>query len=184
VDDAVGASSRVIVDAESLVRLPFLYALGAIGVDRSAPAAARQGMRAATAWLEGPERAVWVFPQGRERPANLRPLGLQRGVELLARGATVVPVSLTYGFRDRPEPCAVVVIGAPLAGGAQLTARLERALVDGLDSADRWLDAGAGDLGPLVPAPGKRAEDGLATRVLGWIAQRVWRQRRMERAHV
>ncbi|MFN7142571.1 MAG: lysophospholipid acyltransferase family protein [Myxococcota bacterium] len=192
VDEALGAEGHVLLEAPTLARLPWLSRLGALPLDRADPMRARADLRAAAAVLDGPGRAVWIFPQGRQRPPWLRPLGIAPGVGVLARmsRAPVVPVALTYAFRDDAAPAALVHLGAPVPAD-----HLEDALSDGLAAIDRFLDPtrphamsgsdagpappdhGGGVAGgftpppqeafaPLVAPPSGRADRGLGARLL------------------
>ena len=165
VDEALGTEGAVLMDAAQLARLPFFASLGAVGLDRRVPATLRRGLRDAAARLDRPSRALWVFPQGRQRPPHLRPLGLQRGYRLLARlsGAAIVPVAITYAFREAAQPSALVSFEAPVAD-----ADLDAGLIAGLDRIDRFVDEGVGEFASLVPSRNARPDHGLATRMLAW----------------
>ena len=60
---------HAMMDAANLRRLPFFAMVGAFGVDLADPADGASAMRYAARLLSAPGRMVWVFPQGRERPA-------------------------------------------------------------------------------------------------------------------
>lgn len=164
-DEALGADGYALMDDAQLRRFPFFGAIGAIGIDRSSPAAMRRGLRAAQEILSE-RRALWLFPQGRHRPTHLRPLGLGRGHELLARGVTVLPVALTYAFREAPQPSAVLSFEAP---GADV----EAGLVAGLERIDRWVDTGEGAFEQLIAPRGARIDRSPATRLLGALTGRA-----------
>ena len=159
------------MDEVNLARLPFFRPLGAIGIGRD-PARVLHAFREAETLLERPGRALWVFPQGRQRPSHLRPLYLQRGYETLARrtGAALIPVSLTYAFREAPQPSALLSFGSPVS-----PPDLEPALIAGLDRIDRFVEgtasASAAPFVPVVPARGSRADLGLGSRLLAWLAR-------------
>jgi len=174
-DTALGTTSHCLMDAENLARLPFFGWIGAIPIDRSGGSKARAGLRRAAELTAAPHAALWIFPQGRQRPAHLRPLGLQPGVELLARlcKAPVVPVSLSYQFREGERPAALLRFGAPLSGGG--LAELEGALIAGLDEIDSFVDQGpaaAPAFSALVSGPAAPSQDGLGARILRWIGGR------------
>jgi 1-acyl-sn-glycerol-3-phosphate acyltransferase len=145
VDEALGAEGAFVLQASSLVRYPYFRWLGAIPLP-SSPLAMRSAFRAAKAQLTGPGKTVWFFPQGRERPSWVRPLGLHRGHEVLARSAPLLPVSIAYAWRDGPLPAACIHVG-----DAVDPARLEPAIVDGLARIERFFDDRVGDFVPLVP---------------------------------
>lgn len=173
-DEALGAEGYALMDAANLARLPFFGWVGAIPLDRSSPVASRSGLKGAVSLLSGPGRSVWIFPQGRQRPSWLRPLDLKPGARLLARlsRAAVVPVSLTYAFREAPQPAAVVCFGAPLQPRRQdLMAALEAALVDGLARNDRFIEGATEGYTTLVRSRARRSEDGVGARILARIGQ-------------
>lgn len=172
-DEALGTEGYALMDAGSLAGLPFFARLGALPLDRSAPARLRAGLRAAAALLDRPGRAVWMFPQGRLRPAHLRPLGIHPGVSLLARlapGAAVVPVALQYAFGEHPAPAALARFGEAIPNGLAATrrglARLESALEEGLDEIDASLAGDAPPLPVLVPSRLRRPDRAPGARLL------------------
>ncbi|MFT4976265.1 MAG: 1-acyl-sn-glycerol-3-phosphate acyltransferase [Myxococcota bacterium] len=168
-DAALGAEGYALMDAANLRRLPFFGWVGAIPLDRSSPSSSRLDLKAAAALLSAPNRSLWIFPQGRQRSSWLRPLDLKPGIRLLGRLADVpiVPVSLTYAFREAPQPCAVFRFGAPLAPRRQdLMSALEASIVAGLDENDRFIEGDTSDYSPLISPKGAPSEDGLGARIL------------------
>jgi 1-acyl-sn-glycerol-3-phosphate acyltransferase len=103
------------MEEENLRRLRFFGWLGAFGLERSSRAATLSAMRYALARLAEPGARVWVFPQGRLAPADVRPLGVEAGAAWLAARARVpvVPVALRYEFLDAQFPQAFVSFGPP-----------------------------------------------------------------------
>ncbi len=172
-DEALGADGRALMDAANLDALPFFRWVGALPVDRSGPGRARRGLRDAAAFLAGPGQALWVFPQGRQRPAHLRPLGLERGIDLIARwsGAAVVPVGLNYGFRDLDRVAAAVCFEAPRPVGTGDLVDLDGDLVRALGRIDQFLDGGGMSFDPLIASTRARADQDLPTRMLAALAR-------------
>jgi 1-acyl-sn-glycerol-3-phosphate acyltransferase len=170
-DAALGCEGYALMDAANLEKLPFFARLGAFPIDRSSPRAAIAGLRSAVRLLDAPGRAVWIFPQGRQRPAHLRPLDLQPGLTVLAghSGALVVPVCIQYAFREDHRPAAVMDLRPPLPplARAALLPALEAALVDGLAEIDAFIERGAGGFEPLVGGAGERLDRGVGARLLG-----------------
>jgi 1-acyl-sn-glycerol-3-phosphate acyltransferase len=161
VDQALGTEGYALMDAESVRRLPFFARLGALPLELGG-VRARAGLRAAASRLDRAGRAVWIFPQGRHRPAHVRPLGFQGGVRLLARlapEAAVVPAAFQYAWGERSAPAAYVHLGEPLAGGAALRVdALEAAVADGLAAIDAALAGDAPPFPALVPPRARRGE--------------------------
>lgn len=157
-DAALGGTGWAVVDSRSLRSLPFFGWVGALPLDRSSPQRSRECLQACADLLDRPGRGVWVFPQGRQRPAHLRPLDLKSGLGVMHARSPVdlVAVSINYVFLERSRPAAVVRFSAPIAGarlagaspvgggpdggdgetGAALLAAVETALLDGLDAID------------------------------------------------
>lgn len=172
-DEALGTKGYALMDAANLRGLPFFARLGALPLERGA-AMARSGLRAAAARLDRPGRAVWIFPQGRHRPAHLRPLGFEPGVRLLARyvpDALVIPIGWTYAWNEAPVPAAWAALGAPLPA-AEIAApdgteRVEAAVAAELARIDAALDGADGDFRILVRSRRRGPHSGLAARLLG-----------------
>jgi len=133
----------------------------------------RASFRRAGAFLDRPGRMLWYFPQGRQRPEAVRPLGFQAGIAAFARGlgATVVPATLAYPFREVDVPAAALTFAAPRPAGE--AAALEVDVLDGLGAIARWADGAplALDplLDPLVPSRRRSAQSGAGARLLARI---------------
>lgn len=142
-DEALGGTGWAMMDATNLRALPFMGWLGALPLDRSSHDRSRQCLEASADLLDRPGRALWIFPQGRQRPAHLRPLDLKPGIAVLhdRNPVDVVAVSLNYVFLERDRPAAVVHLSAPIYGpdvaGPSLLPAVHDELVDGLAAIDR-----------------------------------------------
>ncbi len=184
-DEALGGVGWAVMDAANLSALPFLGWVGALPLDRSSHDRSRQCLKASAALLDRPGRSLWMFPQGRQRPAHLRPLDLKPGLQTIHAEAPVdiVAVSLNYVFLETQRPAAVVHFAAPIPGAAVSAADLlptvERALLDGLAAIDAAaVEATDGrrarthpadplpGFSPLVRPAGRAAQDGLGARML------------------
>jgi len=119
-DAALGGTGWAVVDSRSLRSLPFFGWVGALPLDRSSPQRSRECLQACADLLDRPGRGVWVFPQGRQRPAHLRPLDLKSGLGVMHARSPVdlVAVSINYVFLERSRPAAVVRFSAPIAGAS------------------------------------------------------------------
>jgi 1-acyl-sn-glycerol-3-phosphate acyltransferase len=177
-DGLLDADARAVMDAANLRKLPYFGLIGAVPLDRSEPTRAWRDLSAIARLLDRPNRLVFLYPQGRHRPTGLRPLGLKAGVRVLAAtsGATVIPASVQYGFRETERVTATLDIGAPLPAPTgpddpAWLAHLEAALVAGLEAGDRFLDRGEGDFLPLVPPRRTTQQDGVAARLLGSLVR-------------
>jgi len=171
IEDLLESDAYALMDRDNYERLPFFAWIGAIPVDR---AHARPALRAAVDLLDRPGRVVFVFPQGRQRPAHLRPLDLQGGIATIARlsGAIVQPVALTYAFHESPKPTVYLDFTEPLTAGDDARGfldELERSLIEGLDRIDRGVEGEAGYEALVPRSPALRP--GLGMRLLGWAAR-------------
>lgn len=154
-EHVLGTDGYALMDAKNLRRLPFFTRVGAFGVDLEDPSDGARSIRYAVRLLDGPGKAVWVFPEGRER-SPFEPLELQPGAAQIARvakKARVVPVGLRYvfGAAERPELWVSIGPAAPGARDAE-EGRLEqtRAIVAELRHVDR-----------AIARRGDPAEDGF-----------------------
>jgi len=187
-DEALGGLGWAVMDSGNLHKVPFLGWVGALPLDRSSPERSRQCLENSAALLDRPGRALWIFPQGRQRPAHLRPLDLKHGLETLhsSNPVDVVAVSVNYVFLEKNRPAAVVRFSAPMPaattggiGGPALLPAVESALLDGLAAIDVAATAATDGrrarthprdplpgFDPLVRPAGSAAQDGIGTRLL------------------
>jgi 1-acyl-sn-glycerol-3-phosphate acyltransferase len=178
IDAALGTEGYCLMDAANLRRLPFFAWAGAVPLRRESVKAAHEDLRAAADLLDRAGRMLWMFPQGRQRRAHLRPLGLGSGVRMLARlsGARVLPMSLDYAYREGPAPSILVSFSEPVdATSRQMLAALEARLCEGLERIDRFVDRGDGDFETIVSgrAQQTRAEGPIGARVLSAFGRRA-----------
>lgn len=183
-DEALGGVGWAVMDAENLRALPFLGWIGALPLDRSSHDRSVECLAAAADLLDRPGRALWIFPQGRQRPAYLRPLDLKPGITTLhaCKPVDIVAVSLNYVFLERDRPAAVVRFSAPIPGAvdaSDLLPTVEGALLDGLADIDAAAlaatDGRRARTHPADPLPGFTAlvaptgvglQDGMGARML------------------
>jgi 1-acyl-sn-glycerol-3-phosphate acyltransferase len=180
-DEALGTDGFALMDDANLARLPFFRLIGALPLDVDGGADTRRQLDDAVRALDRPRRALWIFPQGRQRAAHVRPLGFKPGLRLIAsrarkHGAVVVPVAIAYPWRNAPTPSIVVRLGAPIDPSTtardDLTALVEARVAALLDDGDGVIDAGGVPGATLVPSSTSNAEQGLGARVLAWFVGR------------
>jgi 1-acyl-sn-glycerol-3-phosphate acyltransferase len=161
-DEALAADSYALMDDENLARLPFFRAIGALPLSVEGGAAARRQLDDAVRTLDRPRRALWIFPQGRQRAAHVRPLGFKAGLRLIAgraqkHGAVVVPVAFSFPWRNAPGPSIVVRFGAPVDPATtvrdELTAVVETRVAALLDGIDVVVDGGVDGVAAAVAQP-------------------------------
>lgn len=107
------------MDGHNLQRVAFFRWVGAFGVRPDAAWDVGAGVKYALGKLQQPLQMVGLFPQGRERPASLRPLQFYGGSALIMRRAgtaRMLPVALRYEFCAHPKPELHVAFGEPFAG--------------------------------------------------------------------
>ncbi len=170
-DQALGTEGFCLMDTDNLERLPFFAWLGAIPLDRSHPRKSLHDLQASLGLLDRPGRTLWIFPQGEQRPFHLRPLGLHKGVRYLAEKsrAPVLPLSISYLYRQAPRPRIVLDLGEPLdlfGGRSAFMQELESRLVQGLQANDRYLLKGDTDYESLVAGSGDSSDTPTGARVL------------------
>lgn len=165
----LGAQALALMDAENLRRLPFFARVGGFGVDLDNPSDGAAAVRYAARWLTGPGRAVWVFPQGGERPITARPLGFAGGAAAIARvaRAPTLPIALRYEQGDRRKPEILVSIGPALPSPMDVEA-LRRASEDAVVAQLRGIDRALceRDLAGFEAVLEAPAGEDLATRLL------------------
>jgi 1-acyl-sn-glycerol-3-phosphate acyltransferase len=177
IDAVLSTEGYCLMDAANLRKLPFFGWAGAVPLRRDSARAAHADIRAAARLLDRAGRMLWMFPQGRQRRAHLRPLQLQSGVRMLARqsGARVLPMALDYAFREAPAPSILASFCEPLdASSTRLLPQLEARLCEGLARIDRFVDRGEGDFAMVVAARAQQARgDGpIGARVLSLLGRR------------
>lgn len=193
-DEALGGLGWALMDSRNLRGLPFFGWLGALPLDRSSPERSSQCLRNSVELLDGPGRGLWIFPQGRQRPAHLRPLDLKRGLQTMHEHnpADIVAVSLNYVFLERDRPAAIVRFAPPsrTARGTSVLPTVDSALLDGLAAIDAAAiaatDGRRARTDPRDPLPGFAAlvrpagwatEDGLGSRALRVLGRKKTRGR-------
>lgn len=177
-DEGLPGIGHVLMDAVSLARLPFFGSVGAIPVDRRDHARALADLDEAAAMLNAPEQRMWIFPQGRHRPPHLRPLALRPGVLRLvaASQAALVPVALTYAFRESPRPTCFVSFGEPLEASLVASEGLgviEAAIARELSTIDVAHEAHeASGFRTLIESRVPKPDDSIATQWLSRLVRR------------
>jgi chlorobactene lauroyltransferase len=142
---AEGGRFHVMMEERHLERYPYFSRIGAFGVDREHPRAARETLSHARILLGKPRATVWIFPQGILRPNDVRPLAFYPGASRLALEARetygavrLLPVAMRYEFLQEDRPEALLRIAPPTLLTSPLPARelnmaMERTLTELLD---------------------------------------------------
>lgn len=172
---------HAMMDARNMRKLPFLGKIGAFGVEIGDRDDGERALAFGASLLDRPRRMVLVFPQGRERPITVRPLGFHRGSAEIARrcpDAAVIPFALRYEFGNVDRPYLYVNFGAPIAwqdDAEALRIAQENAVTALLDEIDRALDTGKRDA--FVPLFTQHSALGaIATDMLAWFSRDVVRK--------
>lgn len=134
-----------LMDAANLRKMSFLGLLGGYGVDLDDAEDRSLGVSYSVELLESAGTAIWVFPQGRERPVTERPLGFKPGAAVIAQRApqaVVLPVGLRYEFGHTEKPVMYVSIGPAVEAAEEVEQGLaaqEAAVCRELDRIDLYL---------------------------------------------
>lgn len=142
-----------LMEGAQLVRYPFFRRIGCFGAvagpvaPPTAPLGAEDArglaLYSARTLRGGPDRTLWIFPQGALLPARV-PLVFRSGVARFSRAvpeAPLVPVAVRYELRAAQRPEIFVRVGAAVAPHpgevpARLTRRLEHRLREELEQLD------------------------------------------------
>lgn len=141
----IGSDTYALMDARNLRRFRFFRRLGGFGAELDRPGDVARALRYAEGLLDQPGNAVWIFPQGVERPATVRPLGFHGGSAVLssrARKARVVPLAIRLEFGRDEQPDVFLSFGAPVARQEHRRAEVaaqEQAVSAELDRIERVL---------------------------------------------
>ena len=96
---------------------PILRKVGGFSVHQFDPFQAAQSMEYCSELLKtGPNRVVWVFPQGGINPNSKRPLNFQQGTAQLIRlmgNVRIVPVAIRHEFLNCSKPEMFLSFGTP-----------------------------------------------------------------------
>lgn len=158
---------HAMMNAANLRRLPFFGLVGAFGVDLASASDGAAALRYAAKLLDRPGRAAWIFAQGEERPANVRPLGFRPGaaaIRRVARRAAAVPVAIRYEHLASERPTLFLSFGEALGPDAEL----EAAVVAELDRIERAIAGDSADFATIFRnEPGALAR--FLERALAWL---------------
>lgn len=171
----LGLDAFAMMDARNLVRLPFFAKVGAFGVDLSSAADGASVVRYAVKLLAAPGRAVWVFPQGTERPVT-EPLRFRGGAAAIARvakQAIALPVGLRYEMAGDERPHLYVSFGPAIARSRDLEAATiaqEQAVAEQLAHIERAVRGEAEGFETIFRAEASRAGQ-LAERLLAFLTR-------------
>jgi 1-acyl-sn-glycerol-3-phosphate acyltransferase len=143
------ADGYALMEASNLRRLPFLGRVGGFGVDREDENDGKVVVRYGAELLDRPGRLVWVFPQGRERPASEPLCEFHRGAAAMAATAParvrVVPTAIRYEYGNVERARLLAVLGPSFVAGSDVEAERVRqrdAVTEQLEVIHRALGAG------------------------------------------
>jgi len=109
--------SYLMMEEKQMERYRFFRFIGAFSVNRGSPREAYASVRYASQAVAGPNRALWIYPQGDMRPNDVRPLRFFPGIGHIANmlgKAQFVPVARTYEFMKEQLPEVFTTIGEPI----------------------------------------------------------------------
>ncbi len=112
----LGLHFNILMEATHLDRYWVFKWVGALPMHRDSAPAAYADLATAAGCLQRDRGSLWVFPQGRRRPAGEPVRGTERGaaeLALAAPGVRLVPVAFRYAYRGEQLPEAFVWVGEP-----------------------------------------------------------------------
>jgi 1-acyl-sn-glycerol-3-phosphate acyltransferase len=186
-----------LMEASNLRRFPFLGRVGGFGVERDVPGDGERVLAYGAERLSGPGRVVWVFPQGREAPAERRPLVFRRGAAVMALEASKraeragaapvrwVPAAVSYVYGREPRATVFLRFGTPQVvpseAGPEAVAEQQAAAVTALLDALRadeeaWVDTAEHRLPAIIEGTPDRLGAALT-----WALGRLTRWGRLRR---
>jgi 1-acyl-sn-glycerol-3-phosphate acyltransferase len=111
----VKLDSFVMMEEKQLKNLSLFRRLGAFSVIRENPREAVKSINYAADLLkEKKNRAVWIFPQGKILPNDLRPIEFYNGISRIAEKAKnsyFLPIAMRFEFLGDWKPEALIKIG-------------------------------------------------------------------------
>ena len=149
---------HVLMREDQLARFPFFRRLGAFGITPGHPRSVRATLRYAASLLGRPDTLLCFFPQGALLPFRTRPLGFQRGLDLIlelhAGPVTILPFVLRCELLGERRPHAFMMVAPGRVASPEhpldLPA-LEREMEALLDRLESGVTQGAAGM-PLVGA--------------------------------
>jgi 1-acyl-sn-glycerol-3-phosphate acyltransferase len=153
------APIRTIMLERELSARPFFRSIGVIGLDPSSAGGVRRMLRSLErAVSQRRDSVITYFPQGRIWPSWRRPLGFQRGIEMVLRRLaplTILPIGLHLESLASPSPSIFALAGDPIpsADGELEAALLERAVESLVDRIHAHLETYGEASGRHWPPP-------------------------------
>ena len=101
-----------------LKKFPILRKVGCFGIEPGNPASIRRAfVQFRDLVAANPYRTLTYFPQGKISPLRQRPLGFQRGIEILSKitgRVQYVPIGLHIEPMNHERPTAFIYAGQPI----------------------------------------------------------------------
>ncbi|MDA5560448.1 lysophospholipid acyltransferase family protein [Exiguobacterium sp. MMG028] len=98
---------HVLMDEDGLRRFPFFRHLGAFSVKKGSLSDVRASLAYANELLAS-GKSVWMYPQGREVPQEMRPIEIESGATLLLNERPLHLCAMYYAFESHAEPVVYV----------------------------------------------------------------------------
>ena len=136
----ISPNAFVFMDADNLKQYSFLKWCGVLPLESKIPRVAIQQLQNLH-HLHKQTTQFWIFPQGKQQPSHVRPLGFKKGVGILARSLDIpiIPMSIQYLYKDAYEkPFAYVCFHNPLPSDSKVR-DIEEAVHQGLQSIDEHI---------------------------------------------
>ena len=144
ISQSIKADSFIMMEEKQLRNLFFFRKLGAFSVVRENPREAVQSLKYAINLLEEDKaRTLWIFPQGKILPNEVRPIKFYNGLARIIEKTDICAVSslaIRYEFLDAYKPDVFIKVGQPetfnardVSNSKELTTKFEKNLTDLLD---------------------------------------------------
>lgn len=132
----------LMMEEKQMKRYRFFRKIGAFSVNRDSPREAVASMRYAAGLFNRPNRVLWIYPQGKILPADVRPLGFYSGIgriiQMTGRAVQTVPFVRRYELLMEQRPEVFIAFGLPQTIQSEenpktLTQQLQARLTEMLD---------------------------------------------------
>ncbi len=139
-----GGEGYLMMDEDLLRKYRFFTLAGAFSIDRHHPRRAVESLNYIAEILQGgPNRSLWLFPQGETRANTRRPLHFHTGLAAVARklpSCYLYPVAIHLDYFTAQHPEALLNVGAGIrldegaaVNSKELTEQARGQLEDALD---------------------------------------------------
>jgi 1-acyl-sn-glycerol-3-phosphate acyltransferase len=136
---------------EELYRFPLLSRIGGFSVEKDSPQSAIKALNYCTEFLNKPDEALWIYPQGSVMPPDHRPIEFAGGTAYICSkmdGINLIPIAHRYNFLREDRPEIFVEVGKPIIltekckDRKALTSMLEREFTNNMEKQRKDISEG------------------------------------------